>query len=148
MKRTGLVLLVVSLAMLFTGSSSAQGGFEWNHWDIGEALDYTTGKSALASALDAIEGAGWEVRFVVPRPRGGYAVIGRGAKGLHIPQPIEWPQPIVSPQTYDYYDGGTTVPALAVESAPTQVTCPGTHHACRVLPPGTYEKAIADRIGG
>ena len=103
MKRTGLVLLVVSLAMLFTGGSSAQGGFEWNHWDIGEALDYTTGKSALASALDAIEGAGWEVRFVVPRPRGGYSVVGRGAKGLHIPQPIE------SPQGYDYYYGGTAV---------------------------------------
>ena len=143
MKRTGLVLLVVSLAMLFTGSSSAQGGFEWNHWDIGEALDYTTGKSALASALDAIEGAGWEVRFVVPRPRGGYAVIGRGAKGLHIPQPIEWPQ------GYDYSSyGGTAVQSLTVETAPTQVTCPGAHHACRVLPPGTYEKAIADRIGG
>jgi hypothetical protein len=143
MKRTGLVLLVVSLAMLFTGSSSAQGGFEWNHWDIGEALDYTTGKSALASALDAIEGAGWEVRFVVPRPRGGYAVVGRGAKGLHIPQPIE------GSQGYDYSNyGGTAVSAVTVESAPTQVTCPGTHHACRVLPPGTYEKAIADKIGG
>ena len=143
MKRTGLVLLVVSLAMLFTGSSSAQGGFEWNHWDIGEALDYTTGKSALASALDAIEGAGWEVRFVVPRPRGGYSVVGRGAKGLHIPQPIE------SSQGYGYYDyGGTAVSSSTVESAPTQVTCPGTHHACSVLPPGTYEKAIADRIGG
>ena len=94
------------------------------------------------SALDAIEGAGWEVRFVVPRPRGGYSVVGRGAKGLHIPQPIE------SPQGYDYYYGGTAVSATTVESAPTQVTCPGTHHACRVLPPGTYEKAIADRIGG
>ena len=142
MKRTGLVLLVVSLAMLFTGGSSAQGGFEWNHWDIGEALDYTTGKSALASALDAIEGAGWEVRFVVPRPRGGYAVVGRGAKGLHIPQPIEWAQ------GYDNYYGGTAVSSTTVESATTQVTCPGTHHACSVLPPGIYEKAIADRIGG
>ena len=88
MKRTLLLGGLILLLTVWRLEPSAQGGFEWNHWDIGESQDYATGKSALAVALDIIESSGWEVRFVTARPAGGYAVVGRGPKGLHVPQPV------------------------------------------------------------
>lgn len=139
MKRTLLLGGLILLLTVWRLEPSAQGGFEWNHWDIGESQDYATGKSALAVALDIIESSGWEVRFISARPGGGYAVVGRGPKGLHVPQPVVVPQ-----NNYDYGSGSGS----GTSSWDTTVACPGTHRACRVLPAGTYEKAIADKIGG
>ena len=100
MKRTLLLGGLILLLTVWRLEPSAQGGLEWNHWDIGESQDYATGKSALAVALDIIESSGWEVRFMSARPGGGYAVVGRGPKGLHVPQPVVVPQ-----NSYDYGSG-------------------------------------------
>jgi hypothetical protein len=156
---SSLAVLLVYLMRTPALGQTYDTGFEWNHWSIGDALDYSTGKSALASALDLIEGAGWEVRFVTARP-GAYGavydVVGRGRKGLYIPQapPVEpQPAPVGQQAPWDYTDSTTTrtaTPTAApppTETATSTVTCPGTHHACRVLPAGTYQKSSVDVIG-
>jgi len=38
-------------------------------------------------------------------------------------------------------------PALVhLEPAPETIACPGTHKACAVLPPGTYDRQWADTV--
>jgi hypothetical protein len=130
------VVFLLFAMWLFSQPGAAQGGYEWAHWDLAEGYqDYATGKSALATGLDAIEAAGWDVRFIVPRPAGGYSVVGRGPKGTYTPQPV---QPVDTPPSTSHSYGAPVA----------TITCPGPHHACRVLPAGTYERAAADRIGG
>ena len=138
MKRTLLLGGLILLLTVWRLEPSAQGGFEWNHWDIGESQDYVTGKSALAVALDIIESSGWEVRFISARP------------AVDMPLSVEGRRASMCRSRWWCHRKATTTArsGSGTSSWDTTVACPGTHRACRVLPAGTYEKAIADKIGG
>lgn len=136
-----ITLAALALVLTLTATSSrshAQTGFEWMHWVVGNAIDPATSKTSLAIALDQIEAAGWDVRFVTPRSTNPYAatavvydVVARGPLGLYVPVAYVPPPPPPAPE-----------PPPAVS---TTITCPtDPHPACTVMPNGSYDRVWAD----